>query len=626
MQRIIFLAFVVLCMARGLASAANTPQSLLSLKKADNEVLLFLSKLQFIEDTTGTLSFEQVLQRQDLFSLRPSFGPQDYNPKATYWVKLQLNFQEAADKYWLLEFYDQTIDHIELYAPNDGGGYTKHILGDQHPFATKAFKHKNFIVALGSDLRGTYTYYFKISSHTYADIRIAVRTANRFVAYALNEYFLYGIFYGTILIISLYNLLMYLAIRERKYLFYTFYLLSVGIYAMAVDGIAYQYLWPAAPDWNQFAYGAALFSLIFWSILFGQRFLNTRARMPKLHSLLNLILGLRILLFIYALVWDRQLFELRSIEIIPLALIFSASIWVWVRGYKPARFFVMAYGFLFLGFLFKALVHLSVIPFGIVSYYSLHFCFLLEMLFLSFALSDRIRILKDLRDRVLKRALHQHQENALLKDKVNKELEERISKRTRELEEKNRLLEETNDKLYKQTNEIGRINSMLDLDNWKLKNNIKEILQDRIVNKNLSPEQFYRVFHNNDSCYRFLEKLKWKDGFSCSKCQHASYTNGQLPYARRCTRCGYDESVTSHTVFHRIKFPLEKAFFLLYLTTNSQKKYTLAELSEMLQLRRNTIWTFKKKLESSYNPAQHKDSGSAMHNFFLQENAMEEAL
>ena len=88
------------------------------------------------------------------------------------------------------------------------------------------------------NLKGQQNLYFRVKSHSYADIRIALKSVNKFIYYSLNEYFIYGVFYGMIFIILLYNLLIYSAIKEQKYLLYTFYVLSVGVYAMCVDGIA----------------------------------------------------------------------------------------------------------------------------------------------------------------------------------------------------------------------------------------------------------------------------------------------------------------------------------------------------------------------------------------------------
>lgn len=578
-----------------------------------DEHLLPISSLSILIDSTGNLPLSSVLESQEDFQFYDDFEPKDYCLECSYWIKLSIEIDEASSQQWILEFYDQTIDSITAYFPNREGGYTPDFVGDYLFFSDKSFSHKNFEWLINADIVGGKDLYFRVKSHSYADIRVAIRTVNRFVYYSLNEYFLYGIFYGMIFIVSIYNILIFFAIKERKYLYYTFYIASVFVYAMCVDGIAYQYLWPNQPEWNQIAYGTALFSLIFWALLFSKRFLNTKVRAPLLDKLLFIILLIRSFIFIYALIWDHSLFEFRNIEIVPMIIIFYTSIRVWLKGYKSARFFVLAYGMLFLGFLVKALIYVSIIPFSIITYYSLHASFLLEMLFLTFALSDRVRILKSNRDKAMQRSISQHLENAELKDRVNLELEEKIHERTEQLEKRNLELAETNQKLYEQTEQINLINSKLDLDNWKLKNNIKEVLQDRLINKNLTFEQFREIFPNEITCYKFLDRLKWGNGYLCTKCHNSKFSDGKNKFSRRCTKCGYDESITSNTIFHRVKFPLEKAFYVLYMISHNANEYTLDELSEMLDLRRNTIWSFKKKIEEKY---QNEESRFRLKNIF----------
>lgn len=608
-------AFIVSLLLNFFSPYQNSRERIFIDDSSDRFLLAF-NDLPILIDSTGSMSFELVRNSQKQFLITPGYKPKDYCTTCTYWIKVPLLVARDLEKEWMIEFYDQTIDHIWAYFPQEDGTYKQYHVGDAIPFKDKSFNHKNFQWIIDSELEGQQEVYFRVQSHLYADLRVSIRTVNQFVGYALNEYFLYGIFYGMIFIISIYNMLIFFAIREQKYLLYTFYILSVGVYAMCVDGIAYQYLWPNWPQWNQIAYGTALFSLIFWSLLFSRRFLTTSTKAPQLDKLLLGTLAVRSLIFLYALVFDHSIFEYRNIEIIPLSLIFYSGIRVWLKGFKPARFFVVAYGILFLGFLTKALIYLSVIPLVTISYYSLHICFLLEMIFLTFALSDRVRILKSNRDRALQRIINQQKENAELKDKVNRELEEKIKERTRQLEEKNLLLASTNQKLIEQTKDINAINSKLDLDNWKLKNNIKEILQDRLINKNLSYEQFQKIFPDQPTCYRFLEKLKWGDGYHCAKCSNTKYNEGKTKFMRRCTKCGYNESVTSNSIFHGIRFPIDKAFFILYVTNNRQKEYTLDQLSEMLDLRRNTIWNFKKKIENVYDGDAKNSTTVLVHNLF----------
>jgi two-component system, sensor histidine kinase LadS len=549
-------------------------------------------------DVSNKLTFWEVSSNHfsNRFVPNPGYQNKDFKANASYWIRLPIHHNPVSSKVWLLEIYDQTIDHIEAYIPLEDGSFRNVVMGDKQPFHQRLIPHKNFEIPLNMKSDTVLYYYFKIQSHDFADLRIAVRSTNWFVYYALNEYFLFGTFYGMILIISLYNLLVFLAIREIKNIYYIVYLLSVAAYAVSLDGIGFQFLWPNHPEWNDYATGLSLYSVIIWSLIFTRRFLRTKSMAPSLDRLFLAMIIIRSAWFLIALFFFQEFLPYRVPDIIPLCVIFYTGIMVWRKGYRPARFFVIAYGVLFSGFFLRTLVYFNVLRFTTLSHYSLHISFVVEMLLLTFALGDRIRILKAMRDRALKRIIQQNEINMRLKDKVNRELEQKVEERTIEIHEKNQQLEESNKKLERQAFEINQINSMLDLDNWKLKNSIKEVLNERLMEKTMDYRQFQTLYPDTLACHRFLESLKWEGGYHCRKCGNEKYFDGAQKFSRRCTKCGYNESITAFTIFHSIKFPIERAFYLAYLVVEGKNGLTLETLAENLTLRINTVWSFKHKV------------------------------
>jgi hypothetical protein len=565
---------------------------------AIDERVFFLKDLEFFIDSTNTISFDQVSDSSfaTRFKKHPLYQNKDYRSGASYWIRFSVEKNQYTAKNWLIEFYDQTIDRIDAYLPGVDGKYEHRIMGDHFTFAQRSIAHKNFEIPVRSEGAAIDVYYFRVQSHEFADIRIAFRSVSWFINYAISEYFLYGTFYGMILIIALYNFLVYLAIREIKYVYYIFYILSVALYALSIDGIGFQYLWPGNPGWNDYAGGVFLYLLILWALVFTRRFLSTRVKAPVIDKILVGMIGVRTMVFLFELFFYPEFFAIRFIEIVPLALILFAGIKIWMRGYRPARFFVLAYGLLMAGFFFRSMVYFDLIRLTTVSHYSLHFSFVIEMLLLTVALGDRITILKENRDRALRRIIHQHEVNMELKDKVNRELEAKVADRTSELNKKNLELEESNARLLKQTREINQINSVLDLDNWKLKNRVKEVLEEMLMEKTMDYHEFNTLYPDTLACYRFLEQLKWGNGYHCARCRNDRYFEGSQKFARRCTRCGYNESITAHTIFQGVKFPIEKAFFITYLVVSGKKTYTLESLAETLDLRVATVWAFKQKV------------------------------
>jgi two-component system, sensor histidine kinase LadS len=117
-----------------------------------------------------------------------------------------------------------------------------------------------------------------------------------------------------------------------------------------------------------------------------------------------------------------------------------------------------------------------------------------------------------------------------------------------------------------------------------------------IHNENFDNDKLETMFKNDIQCLEYLSQLKWANGFICKKCNNDNYCDGKVPYSRRCTRCKNEESATANTLFHNIKFPISKAFYIVY-EIFKDKKISTFEISQTLNIRQITCWNFKNKIE-----------------------------
>ncbi|RAV98992.1 7TM diverse intracellular signaling domain-containing protein [Pseudochryseolinea flava] len=595
---------------------ASFAQEVIAIDDNLDQYIFTVDDLAYIEDADGSFKFEDVLGQYARHQFKPNqlYAPHNSNLKSTYWVCIKVQGNPKSKKKWLLEIFDQTIDEVDAYVPLATGAYQQIEMGDARPFDQRRFMHKNFEIEISHSDTVVRNYFFRFQSKSRVNFIVVLRSYDRFIYYALNEYFVYGLFYGMILVVAIYNLLMFFAIRERSYIVYIVYVLSVGIFTMTADGIAFQYLWPEFPQWNDTAHAIALFLLVLSGLVFTKMFLHTRARHPKLDLLLNAIIVVRSIVFVLAITFLPALFEFRWIEFIPVAAAFYCGLYSYLKGNKSARFFALAYGLLFLAFCVKVLINLDIdfIAGSIVTHYSISIGFWFEMWLLSFALGDKVRIIKDSKDRALRRIIKQHEVNQLLKDKVNRELEHEVSKRTKEISDQKLIIEMANEKLREQADEITKMNALLDLDNYKLKRTIHDEMLARAGSKNMDYDKFKEIFPEELTCLRYLEQQKWENGYSCRKCQHDKFHLAKNGFDRRCSRCGYVESPTAYTIFRGVKFPLEKAFYILHLVITERDDLTIDEISETLDLRRNTCWAFKDKVNKIIRK-HHLDKGQAAH-------------
>ena len=588
--------------------ATANAQKAVVLNAKEKQHIFSYNEIEAFEDTGSVYNIQQVTDPSfsKNFKASPEFIPKNYHYKSTYWYRIKIKNQQPTKGNWVLEFYDQTIDHIVFYTLDKNNNLVRNDYGASLAFDKRLFYHKNFTISLDEDVEGEHIYYFSLQSQQPANVMIVLKPMSWFIQYGLKEYFFSGIFYGMTLVFCLYNLVMFIAIRQRKYLYYILYNLSIGVFEMSSNGFAFQYLWPNAPAWNEIAFGVSLYVASICSLLFTRDFLYLKTKAPLLNKIVLWIIGLRTLFFLYCLFINHHWFIYKFIDAVPLLVAFYAGIRILRKGYYPARFFVAGYFFLLLGFFIRVLKTVASynLPLGPINFYSLSFCFLMEMLFVSFAIGDQVRWLKKKKDLVQKRMMEEMQLNQELKDNLNKELEIQVAERTKELVEKSALIENQNEELVsvnellkQQAEEISRMNAMLTEDNQELQVNIKKVTQARVMSADLSFDEFAKIYPDDLTCFKFLADLKWQNDFKCRKCANTNFFNGHLPYSRRCSKCSYEESVTTNTIFKNAHIPLNKAFYMVYIVYTTKGKISSYKLSEILSIRQSTCWSYSSKVK-----------------------------
>jgi len=556
--------------------------------------LFTFNQLDVLEDQSGKLTLGEILTPafQKKFKASKQRIPKNDKLSSAYWYRFRIGHNHASPNRWILEFFDQSIADLQLFVPDGYKSYQMNAFGTSYHFNKRIYDHKNFTFDLSNKSDKLLTYYVRIKSPNPVSAIIVLRDFKWFVGYALSEYLIFGLFYGMIIVFCLYNLLMFFAIRKRQYLFYVLYNLSIGFYEMCNDGIAFQYLWPDYPVINTYGFGISLFLASIFGMLFTINFLYLKSKSPFFFKAILLLTALRTIFFFACLI-DTSLFSFKIIEFLPLLLVFSAGISVYRSGYKPAIYLVTGYGFLVAGFLIKLLLLLKWIPYGTWSYYSLSICFIVEMILVSFAIGNSIRTLRKKKSQVQKRMIEQLQVNEKLSQTLNAELSLLVEKRTEEIQAKADIIE-------KQNLEISIMNSLLKKDNKELSLNITKVTRARLSSKIVEFDEFCRIYPDKEYCFKYIADLKWAQGYSCKKCANSQYLSGQTLFSRRCTKCGYDESVTANTLFQNSKIPITKALYMLFLVYSSKGTISSYKLSKILSIRQSTCWTYNAKMQKLF--------------------------
>lgn len=116
--------------------------------------------------------------------------------------------------------------------------------------------------------------------------------------------------------------------------------------------------------------------------------------------------------------------------------------------------------------------------------------------------------------------------------------------------------------------------------------------------KGLNIIEFAEKFSSNDNCLEYLSELKWANGFYCSVCGNTTYWQGSSgkPKNRVCKSCRHIESPTSNTVFHKIKFDLKKAFWIIFEYASTTKSMSSSMIAKRYNINEKTAWRFTHKI------------------------------
>lgn len=128
-----------------------------------------------------------------------------------------------------------------------------------------------------------------------------------------------------------------------------------------------------------------------------------------------------------------------------------------------------------------------------------------------------------------------------------------------------------------------------------------------IFKEDITPEMAQELFLDNEKVLKFVADIKWQHGFVCRNCGHTNYCDGKTPSSRRCTRCKKEESAAAHTIFHNIKFPISKAFFIAYNVCVLGNEFSSYNFSDQLGLNQMTCWKFRKRIHTCMSNANNPE-------------------
>ncbi|MDZ5472008.1 7TM diverse intracellular signaling domain-containing protein [Bacillus sp. 31A1R] len=398
MKKFIFISlFVLLILNIPYMNGAAANDSIILL--SDNLSHGLTNDIYYLEDKNHEFSIQDVSEKdgefQPLTTNSPNFG---YTSSA-YWLRFTMKNQSSISN-WMLEVGSPPLDYLSLYLPKKEGTFSEIHYGDLYPFSKREVNYRNFIFNLEIKPGEQQTYYLRVETEGAMSFPISIHTEKSILSKSLIHTAIHFLYYGLVLIMSIYNFFLFVFLRNKSYLYYALFSLSFMFIPMSNLGDAYQWLWPDSPWWNNRSIVFFMCLSIILSCVFVMRFLDTKEYLPKFHLLLKIFSCLQ-LITIFILLFISYPIALKVVvftSILHAPLFLFLGIRAYYKKHILAKYFLLAWVLFLIGNTISTLSDAGMIKEMFFTKYAVFIGSSSELLLFSIGLAaqvDRIRKQKE---------------------------------------------------------------------------------------------------------------------------------------------------------------------------------------------------------------------------------------
>jgi two-component system NtrC family sensor kinase len=398
--------------------------------------------VSILEDATNRLTIEEV-RRSNNFIPSKNEVPNLKLSKSSFWLRFSIQ-NKTPFNHLLLSLEYPTLNICDYYYP-ENHTYKLQRFTDTSGFYKRRYKHQDFILDVLLPKDSTATYFIKVESSEQMILPLILGNEQQTAESLLTKNLFWGILIGLIVVMVLYNLFIYLSTKDVSYLYYVLYTAFIGLTQATLSGYTYHYIFFNSP--KLFSKAIVVFPGIagISAILFVSAFLHTKKRTPKLHKFFPVVIALYSVAIILRLLgYDHASYRMIDISALCVTVsIYTAAIITSIQGYRPARFFLLAWTIFLTGLVLFVLRNLGVLPYNSYTNYTMQVGIAFEVTLLSLALADKINIFKAEKEKSQEETLNAVKENERIIREQNVVLEQKVHERTIALSRSNTELNNT---------------------------------------------------------------------------------------------------------------------------------------------------------------------------------------
>lgn len=318
----------------------------------------------------------------------PNMG---YDDRA-YWFRFSLKAPESGRADRIARISYPQLDDVRFLLFRNGELEKEIRTGDRVPFSKRPIEHPQFLFPVSLDAGNDYEVLVRVQTRGAVQLPLEIWDPNALFSHLSLQDQAHALYYGILVVVILFNLFIFLALRERTYLYYTLAITSYLLLMSTLRGTAFAVLWPDLPWLHNQMMLATIPAAILFSALFVRAFLRLDRNNPTLDMLARGAIFIGCLALIGAFFLNYSLSTRFSVVLAVPAFLLLLSIGPieWARGNRAAKFYTVAWAALSIGSTLAALNKLGWIPSHFVTEYGIQIGSALEAMLLTVALAERL--------------------------------------------------------------------------------------------------------------------------------------------------------------------------------------------------------------------------------------------
>ncbi len=330
---------------------------------------------------------------------------------SVYWLRFTLVDRSAhpasTGHKWLLDIGRPFLLSARFYIPLSrappGGGPNRFRVvdaGDPRTLAPGRAQRRLLVFRLPDDLKHARTFFLRVKSDLALFLPLEILTDTAYLTKSKRRSLGFGLFLGIALGLGLFNLFLFLSLRDWSYLWYVLFVFFLTLFSLQLYGLIKEFVVSGRPEWIWRPFFACVALAILCSIQFTRTFMSSATNHPRLDKLLWVYGAFTLAALVLTAFAPPAVLKPSYMLLAVFGPMFHLVVGgaCWRQGFRPARFFLLAWSFHAVGVWVSTLTGTGWLPYTTLGYYALPLGIATQMVLLSLALADRIKTLQQERE------------------------------------------------------------------------------------------------------------------------------------------------------------------------------------------------------------------------------------